>query len=408
MSSTTWSSGDEITVSGGDLQGEYVRLKHLCFSPEMLPDKNTCFGHYDTDNRVWDSESDTHIKRWDTSSIVFSVPSNVPPQGILKLFLTNDEQQCFGSAGCDMFPKETEVTIGHFTALPHITDVVDSATGNAATAIQQGGAYTIKGSLFGIDKGSIQYGEIVTTRIGDSYTVWKTLSALDIQSWDVDEIKFIPSVSINLAAGIKLSNGANPSNVFVPAGSSSSSHSSSSVSSGSSAVTEQAGKSSFKDVQDKDPYLPAIEWGKSSGILQGYPDGTFQPERTVNRAEFLKIVLSAKKSDLGTGTESAGFQDVEDSAWFAKYVAYAKKQGIIQGYGDGTFRPNQSVSFAEGLKMGYAALGIPTSDAGGEWYQRYLQHAISNHVLFSDNANVSSGMTRRDVVWIVWKLSQLH
>ncbi|MEK7218689.1 MAG: thermonuclease family protein, partial [Patescibacteria group bacterium] len=60
------------------------------------------------------------------------------------------------------------------------------------------------------------------------------------------------------------------------------------------------GEVEFSDVASSHPYLQAIRWGKSSGVLSGYPDGTFQPEKTVNRAEFLKIVLGAKDADVNS------------------------------------------------------------------------------------------------------------
>jgi micrococcal nuclease len=161
----------------------------------------------------------------------------------------------------------------------------------------------------------------------------------------------------------------------------------------------------FADVPAVHPYLPAIRWGKDSGVLSGYPDGTFRPEATVNRAEFLKIVLAAKGIDATSGETTPVFSDVESGAWYAPYVRYAKDSGIIQGYQDGTFKPGQPVNFAEALKMAYVALGIDgDASAGGEWYQRYLRHAQMYSVLFETNVDFSIGMTRKDVVWIVWRL----
>lgn len=161
----------------------------------------------------------------------------------------------------------------------------------------------------------------------------------------------------------------------------------------------------FTDVSDDNPYVSAIRWGKQSQVLNGYPDGTFQPDRVVNRAEFLKIVLQAKGIDVSQSNGSSGFIDVDENGWYAPFVRYAKEQGIIQGYADGSFKPEQAVNFAEALKMAYASLGIQGDDsATGEWYEKYLRPAKSNSVLFSNDVNVSAGMRRKDVVWIVWKL----
>lgn len=162
----------------------------------------------------------------------------------------------------------------------------------------------------------------------------------------------------------------------------------------------------FKDVPYRHEYISAIKWGKDTNLLKGYEDGTFQPERIVNRAEFLKIVLEAKNVDVDSDSTPTGFSDVDENAWYAPYVRYAKTNSVIQGYADGTFKPEQSVNFAEALKMAYVALGIQSDSTEGEWYERYLQHAKTKSILFNNNVDISVGMTRKDVVWIVWKLKE--
>ena len=94
MSSTTWHVGDTITISGDDLEGTYVQLKKLCFSPDVQPDNVTCFGHYDAANKVWINDGDPYLGRWERNILTFSVPPNLPPHGNLKLILYNDQEQC--------------------------------------------------------------------------------------------------------------------------------------------------------------------------------------------------------------------------------------------------------------------------------------------------------------------------
>lgn len=161
----------------------------------------------------------------------------------------------------------------------------------------------------------------------------------------------------------------------------------------------------FPDVPSAYPYEPAIRWGKETKVLQGYPDGTFRPDRTVNRAEFLKIVLEADPMiDVSKETKRTGFPDVDESAWYAPYIRYARRTGIIEGYPDGYFRPEQTVNVAEALKISYRALNVATIDTGGEWFRRYLTHAQYNGILFSNDIDVASNMQRKDVLWVVWKL----
>lgn len=164
----------------------------------------------------------------------------------------------------------------------------------------------------------------------------------------------------------------------------------------------------FIDISSSYPYFDAITWGKESGILKGYADGSFRPDQAVNRAEFLKIVLEASDASLDASQEPKGFPDTPNDTWYAAYVRYAKAHGIIQGYSDGTFRPEKAVNFAEALKMAYNTLGVATEPSDGTWYSRYLNHAKGNGVLYNNAADMGSDMTRKDVVWIVWKLLGLR
>jgi len=164
----------------------------------------------------------------------------------------------------------------------------------------------------------------------------------------------------------------------------------------------------FSDIRSSHEYGDAITWGKDTQVIAGYPDGSFQPDRTVNRAEFLKIIIGALPDvTLNANIDDSGFPDVDETAWYGPYVRYAKRYGIIEGYPDGTFRPEHTVNFAEALKMSYETLNVRTKRVLGPWYTRYLDHAIKNNILFDFRATMDSDMSRKDVIWIVWKLSQI-
>jgi len=91
-----------------------------------------------------------------------------------------------------------------------------------------------------------------------------------------------------------------------------------------------------------------IERAVSSGYAQGYPDGTFRPDSGVNRAEFVAMLDSAFQ--LPTGNYDAPV-DVSDQDWFAQDVKSALAAGFVSGYPDGTFRPQDEVSRQEGACM---------------------------------------------------------
>ncbi|MGI6488338.1 MAG: S-layer homology domain-containing protein [Syntrophothermaceae bacterium] len=79
-----------------------------------------------------------------------------------------------------------------------------------------------------------------------------------------------------------------------------------------------------------------------TGVVGGYPDGTFKPNRSITRAEFTTIVNRA----FGTFDESAdaAFTDVKKSDWYYRQVASGKAAGFISGYPDGTFKPNTAIT----------------------------------------------------------------
>ncbi len=106
----------------------------------------------------------------------------------------------------------------------------------------------------------------------------------------------------------------------------------------------------------------AILYLADKGVLAGYPDQTFKPNNVVNRAELLKILTAS----LGVSDLSGRncFPDVTDQ-WFAPYVCYAKSRGWVSGYADGTFRPSEPVNKVEAIKMLVNAQGYKLDSANG-------------------------------------------
>lgn len=106
----------------------------------------------------------------------------------------------------------------------------------------------------------------------------------------------------------------------------------------------------FVDVPVTDESSRAIEYVQSIGVVQGYDDGRFRPSFPINRAELLKVLVAAKGIEPDSAKYARCFPDVTDQ-WYASYVCYAKSRGWIQGYPDGTFGPEKQVLFVEALKM---------------------------------------------------------
>jgi len=128
-------------------------------------------------------------------------------------------------------------------------------------------------------------------------------------------------------------------------------------------------------------YREAVETLHEQDVIAGYPDGTFGPRKTVNRAELLKIIFKARGGSEPVEGERC-FNDVPGGAWFAPYVCAAKRRGIVQGYEDGTFKPEQPVNYAEAIKIVLLAYGKDiTERPGKEWYEAYTAEMDKTEVL---------------------------
>jgi len=184
-----------------------------------------------------------------------------------------------------------------------------------------------------------------------------------------------------------------------------SSSSSSSVSSRGS--SSSAPLMSFPDVVEGKYGYTAITRLAGKGILSGYPDGMFRPSQTVNRAEFSKMLVGGLFAEEMKG-EQACFSDVR-TEWYATYVCAARRMQWIKGYEDGRFRPERTISKAEAIKIVVASLALPLDAtltlppgiAPNAWYSPYIAKAIESGIILESTFMPEQSVTRADAaVWI--------
>jgi S-layer family protein len=157
---------------------------------------------------------------------------------------------------------------------------------------------------------------------------------------------------------------------------------------------------SFTDVDDED-VLKAVERLSAFGIVNGYEDGTYKPEGDITRAEFAKMLVEALGLGSAAGaTGSSQFSDVNASAWYAGYVSVAAGQGLVTGYTDGTFGPTKNVSYAEAVTMLVRALGYKDSFLPGSWPGNYVAKAAELDVT-DDVTFVAGGSANRGAVAVM-------
>lgn len=110
-----------------------------------------------------------------------------------------------------------------------------------------------------------------------------------------------------------------------------------------------ADSSVFTDVPADSVYSTPLTYLKQKGVITGYADGSFKPEQTVNRAEALKLLIGGYSKPLKDSGSS--FPDVPQVAWYASYVSTALASSYVKGYPDGRFRPENTLNKAEALKI---------------------------------------------------------
>jgi len=120
-----------------------------------------------------------------------------------------------------------------------------------------------------------------------------------------------------------------------------------------------AATSEFPDIEGYE-FEAEVRRLASLGVIAGYPDGTFRPEEAVTRAEFAKMIVVMlgleNAANLMKG-QAVSFSDVPATHWASGYINVAEMKGVVNGYPDGTFKPEGSITYAEALKMILTAMG---------------------------------------------------
>ena len=161
----------------------------------------------------------------------------------------------------------------------------------------------------------------------------------------------------------------------------------------------------FSDVMDHQ-YVESILSIQDRNIVQGYPDGTFRPDQGITRAEILKIILEAKIPADWWSIDHVFdcFPDATDQR-YAIYVCYAHQESIVKGYPDGTFKPGQEVTVAEWLKMALETFSLPVQEQ--EWryrYGAYMDFVHTNNIFSRYAMDPDRSITRGEVAHLVHTL----
>ena len=150
------------------------------------------------------------------------------------------------------------------------------------------------------------------------------------------------------------------------------------------------------------------------GYIIGYEDGTIKPDASITRAEvatiFFRLLTDEARNKFWTETNS--YSDVAETAWYNNAVSTLSRMGILGGYEDGTFRPNDSITRAEFAKIAVSffeyedisAENIFTDVAAGSWYENFVAVAAKLGLIEGYAGNVyrpNESITRAEACTII-------
>lgn len=140
-------------------------------------------------------------------------------------------------------------------------------------------------------------------------------------------------------------------------------------------------------------------------IVNGYEDGSFRPQNEMSRAEFTKtmIMMMGLGDAVKLYPDESRFSDLGKDHWAAGYINLAVEQGIIEGYPDGTFRPDHQIGYAEALKIVINILGY-YPDNNQEWPYNFILKASQLQIISDvEIASPDAGVCRKDAAVLIYK-----
>ena len=164
---------------------------------------------------------------------------------------------------------------------------------------------------------------------------------------------------------------------------------------------------SIEDIKGTD-YEAAVSALVELGVVEGYPDGTYRPDAIVTRAQMAKLLVVAAGLEPAANVAkgATNFSDVAANHWASGYINVAAQYGYINGYPDGRFAPEATVTYAEAVTMAIRVLGYKTVvEAKGTWPTNYIAKAQELKVLKDVKYKAyNDGAVRGNVALLIWNM----
>ncbi len=163
-------------------------------------------------------------------------------------------------------------------------------------------------------------------------------------------------------------------------------------------VSVAAFAASYTDVKAGANYAEAVDVLSDLGLVKGYEDGTFGAENNLTRAEgtaFVLRLMGLEEAAVAAEGSETGFTDVPADHWAAGYVYVAKQNNVVAGNGDGTFTPDEQLTYAAIIKMIVVALGYnPLAAELGEWPGNFISAASQIGLTKGISGKADAAVTR--------------
>lgn len=176
----------------------------------------------------------------------------------------------------------------------------------------------------------------------------------------------------------------------------------------------------FTDVSAKKWYYKSVKYVWDNGLMNGMSKTSFEPNGTLSRAMFITII--GRLVDAGSDVKPP-FPDTKPGAWYSPYVAWAAELGVVDGFPDGTFRPNDPITreqMAAATDRFLKAVGLRTVATGGifdftdeakfsKWSRESIGSLKKIGIFAGDNEgrfNPKSNTTRAEAATVIMRLKQ--
>ncbi len=163
----------------------------------------------------------------------------------------------------------------------------------------------------------------------------------------------------------------------------------------------------FFDVDTSNPFYSAVRYLKFMQVVKGYEGNQFKPDNKISRAEFTKIIIASQfdKSEIDSCSDGQKFDDLAQDHWSLSYVCVATNHNIIQGYPDGTFKPEANINFAEAAKIINITFGYQT-EPDPVWYKPYVVNFENNNVSPDTIETVDKEISRGEMAEMIFRIMQ--